>query len=80
MTETGEKWLKENLDIDLNEVLITDPEKKTLDTTKFLNDAFKNKSSKKRNLFDLGFDTKVLEDIYFNKNVIMAELKGKVSF
>jgi hypothetical protein len=33
---------------------------------------------KKMKLSDLGLDTKILEDIYINKAIILSEFKGKV--
>lgn len=79
VSQNGEKWLKDNLDIELDKILMTEDKQKTFDTTKFFNDMNKTKSIHKSKLLDLELDFKTLESMYFNKGIILSEMKLKVN-
>lgn len=79
LTLDGDRWLKDNLGIDVDNIQ-DDEESKVSDFTGkgFLNDKPKIVLPPSKSLIDLHINISTLENIYFHKNVILSEIKKKV--
>jgi Ca2+-binding EF-hand superfamily protein len=78
---TGDRWLKEHFDIDINTLQSEVPTlenfaKEQSEKIKYINDDLHIPPKKPKILKELNIDPEILDAIYFHKGVIVSELKS----
>jgi hypothetical protein len=78
---TGDRWLKEHFDIDINTLqseipTLENQAKEQNEKNKYINDDLHIPPKKAKILKELNIDPEILDAIYFHKGVIVSELKN----
>ena len=76
ITPDAERWLKANLDLNINDLLKVEKDDKNFDTGKFLNDLKIKMKINKKKLVDLDISKSILDNLYFMRNEIISEMKA----
>ena len=68
ITPEAEKWLKQNLDVNIEDIINNQMKDKNFDASKFLNDLNIKMKERKKSLFEMNLSNKTLENIYYMRN------------